>query len=101
VEETWAEALDGELTKPYALELCRFVTHERLHGPLPIYPPPHLVFHALNATPFDRVKAVIIGQVPPAPPQPYYTQEQNPCLLSCKLPSYRIMLILYCIAAGT
>jgi uracil-DNA glycosylase len=68
VEETWAEALDGELTKPYALELCRFVTHERLHGPLPIYPPPHLVFHALNATPFDRVKAVIIGQVPPAPP---------------------------------
>jgi uracil-DNA glycosylase len=63
VEETWAEALHGELRKPYALELCRFVAHERLHGPLPVYPPPHLVFHALNATPFDRVKAVIIGQV--------------------------------------
>ncbi|XP_066346330.1 uracil-DNA glycosylase, mitochondrial-like isoform X1 [Miscanthus floridulus] len=64
VEETWAEALHGELRKPYALELCRFVAHERLHGPLPVYPPPHLVFHALNATPFDRVKAVIIGQDP-------------------------------------
>ncbi|KAL6651818.1 hypothetical protein ACP70R_010743 [Stipagrostis hirtigluma subsp. patula] len=64
VEETWLEALPGELRKPYALELCRFVTHERLHGPLPVYPPPHLVFHALHATPFDRVKAVIIGQDP-------------------------------------
>ncbi|XP_066348278.1 uracil-DNA glycosylase, mitochondrial-like isoform X4 [Miscanthus floridulus] len=64
VEETWAEALHGELRKPCALELCRFVAHERLHGPLPVYPPPHLVFHALNATPFDRVKAVIIGQDP-------------------------------------
>ena len=63
VEETWAEALHGELRKPYALELCRFVAHERLHGPLSVYPPPHLVFHGLNATPFDRVKAVIIGQV--------------------------------------
>ncbi|CAD6261793.1 unnamed protein product [Miscanthus lutarioriparius] len=63
VEETWAEALHGELRKPYALELCRFVAHERLHGPLSVYPPPHLVFHALNATPFDRVKAVIIGQI--------------------------------------
>jgi len=67
VEETWVEALDGELRKPYALELCRFVTHERLHGPLPVYPPQHLVFHALNTTPFHRVKAVIIGQVPLPP----------------------------------
>ena len=67
MEETWVEALDGELRKPYALELCRFVTHERLHGPLPVYPPQHLVFHALNTTPFHRVKAVIIGQVPLPP----------------------------------
>uniref|UniRef100_A0A0E0DK23 Phytocyanin domain-containing protein n=1 Tax=Oryza meridionalis TaxID=40149 RepID=A0A0E0DK23_9ORYZ len=64
VEETWMEALPGELRKPYALELCRFVAHERLHSPVPVYPPPHLVFHALHATPFDRVKAVIIGQDP-------------------------------------
>ncbi|GJN26063.1 hypothetical protein PR202_gb13961 [Eleusine coracana subsp. coracana] len=64
VEETWLEALSGELRKPYALELCRFVTQERQHGRLPVYPPQHLVFHALNFTPFDRVKAVIIGQDP-------------------------------------
>ncbi|KAF8660399.1 hypothetical protein HU200_057981 [Digitaria exilis] len=64
VEETWVEALDGELRKPYALELCHFVAHERMHGPLPVYPPPHFVFNALNSTPFERVKAVIIGQDP-------------------------------------
>ncbi|GJN01354.1 hypothetical protein PR202_ga18616 [Eleusine coracana subsp. coracana] len=64
VEETWLQALQGELRKPYALELCRFVTQERQHGRLPVYPPQHLVFHALNFTPFDRVKAVIIGQDP-------------------------------------
>jgi uracil-DNA glycosylase len=64
VEETWLEALDGELRKPYALDLCRFVTHERTHGKVPVYPPTHLVFHALHTTPFNNVKAVIIGQVP-------------------------------------
>ncbi|KQJ85252.1 uracil-DNA glycosylase, mitochondrial [Brachypodium distachyon] len=64
VEETWLEALPGELRKPYALELCRFVAQERLHGKVPVYPPPHLVFHALHSTPFDNVKAVIIGQDP-------------------------------------
>ena len=64
MEETWLEALSGELRKPYALDLCRFVGHERMHGKVPVYPPPHLVFHALHTTPFHDVKAVIIGQVP-------------------------------------
>ncbi|XP_044968514.1 uracil-DNA glycosylase, mitochondrial [Hordeum vulgare subsp. vulgare] len=64
VEETWLEALSGELRKPYALDLCRFVAHERLHAKVPVYPPPHLVFHALHTTPFHDVKAVIIGQDP-------------------------------------
>uniref|UniRef100_A0ACD5WRA9 Uncharacterized protein n=1 Tax=Avena sativa TaxID=4498 RepID=A0ACD5WRA9_AVESA len=64
VEETWLEALSGELQKPYALDLCRFVAHERLHGKVPVYPPTHLVFHALHTTPFHNVKAVIIGQDP-------------------------------------
>lgn len=63
VEETWLEALPGELQKPYAMNLCRFVESE-LRGNVPIYPPPHLIFNALNSTPFDRVKVVIIGQDP-------------------------------------
>eukprot|EP00262_Sarcandra_glabra_P015066 TRINITY_DN4567_c0_g1_i1.p1 TRINITY_DN4567_c0_g1~~TRINITY_DN4567_c0_g1_i1.p1 ORF type:complete len:325 (-),score=48.51 TRINITY_DN4567_c0_g1_i1:428-1375(-) len=63
VEETWLEALPGELQKPYAKILCKFVGTEA-RGSVPIYPPPFLIFNALNSTPFDRVKAVIIGQDP-------------------------------------
>ncbi|CAL9080317.1 unnamed protein product [Musa acuminata var. zebrina] len=63
VEETWLEALEGELQKPYAKNLCRFVERE-MRGSVPIYPPPHLIFDALHRTPFHQVKAVIIGQDP-------------------------------------
>ncbi|THU58391.1 hypothetical protein C4D60_Mb03t13750 [Musa balbisiana] len=61
VEESWLEALPGELQKPYAKNLCRFVEREA-RGSVPIYPPPYLIFNALHLTPFDRVKVVIIGQ---------------------------------------
>ncbi|KAI3778615.1 hypothetical protein L2E82_07996 [Cichorium intybus] len=63
VEETWVEALPGEFQKPYAKKLSEFVETE-IQGPIPIYPPQHLIFNALNSTPFDKVKAVIIGQDP-------------------------------------
>ncbi|KAK2977806.1 hypothetical protein RJ640_006298 [Escallonia rubra] len=62
VEETWLEALPGEFQKPYAKKLCEFVESE-LSGSVPVYPPPHMIFNALNSTSFDRVKAVIIGQI--------------------------------------
>ncbi|KAL0336638.1 UNVERIFIED_CONTAM: Uracil-DNA glycosylase, mitochondrial [Sesamum radiatum] len=64
VGESWLEVLSGELQKPYALKLCEFVESEICHGSTPIYPPQHLIFNALNTTPFDWVKAVIIGQDP-------------------------------------
>lgn len=63
MEETWLKALKGELQKPYAKNLCRFVERE-VRGSVPIYPPPYLIFNALHSTPFDRVKVVIIGQDP-------------------------------------
>ncbi|CAN6481730.1 unnamed protein product [Victoria cruziana] len=63
VEDTWLEALPGEFQKPYMKNLCRFVECE-LGGKLAIYPPPFLIFNALNSTTFDRVKVVIIGQDP-------------------------------------
>uniref|UniRef100_A0A1J3JVU1 Uracil-DNA glycosylase n=1 Tax=Noccaea caerulescens TaxID=107243 RepID=A0A1J3JVU1_NOCCA len=66
VEESWLKALPGELDKPYAKALSDFLEREIIadsKGP-PIYPPQHLIFNALNTTPFDRVKAVIIGQDP-------------------------------------
>ncbi|CAN0923855.1 Uracil-DNA glycosylase, mitochondrial [Linum grandiflorum] len=64
VEETWLEALPGELQKPYAKTLCSFLESEIRGCGVPVYPPQHLVFNALNTTPFDRVKIVIIGQDP-------------------------------------
>ncbi|RXI04443.1 hypothetical protein DVH24_038717 [Malus domestica] len=41
----------------------KFVESE-LCGGVPIYPPTHLIFNALNSNSFDRVKAVILGQDP-------------------------------------
>ncbi|KAJ9709517.1 hypothetical protein PVL29_001141 [Vitis rotundifolia] len=64
VEETWLDALPGVFQKPYAKTLCRFLEREVCGSGVPIYPPQHLIFNALNSTPFDRVKAVIIGQDP-------------------------------------
>lgn len=69
VEETWLEALpEGELHKTYALRLCQFLHSEvscsSSSSEKAVYPPPHLIFNALNSTPFDRVKAVILGQDP-------------------------------------
>jgi len=65
VEETWLDAIPGELQKPYALTLSKFVESEISSGDDVVYPPTHLIFNALNSTPFDRVKAVILGQVRP------------------------------------
>ncbi|KAM5566465.1 uracil-DNA glycosylase, mitochondrial [Rosa sericea] len=67
VEGTWLTALPSELKKPYAVNLSKFVESEISGaggGGVPIYPPTHLIFNALNSTPFDRVKAVILGQDP-------------------------------------
>lgn len=63
VEESWLKALSEEFDKPYAENLCKFVETEICGGQVPIYPPPYLIFNALNSTPFDKVKAIILGQV--------------------------------------
>lgn len=64
VEDSWLEALPGELQKPYALNLCKFVESEICAAKLPVYPPTQLIFNALNSTPFHIVKVVILGQDP-------------------------------------
>jgi uracil-DNA glycosylase len=64
VENTWREVLPGELEKPYFKNLCKFVESEISNGSVAIYPPQHLIFNALNSTPFNTLKAVIIGQDP-------------------------------------
>ncbi len=63
LDSSWKEVLEDELQKPYMGHLAAFVKEERLKSG-PIYPPKELVFNALNETPFDRVRVVIVGQDP-------------------------------------
>jgi len=62
IEPTWKSSLQGEFEKEYFLKLTEFVKEEyRINT---IYPPGSLIFNAFNLCPFDKVKAVIIGQDP-------------------------------------
>jgi uracil-DNA glycosylase len=60
--ESWGGALGEELQKPYFKELTEFVEEERARGP--VYPLREEVFAALDATPYDQVKVLILGQDP-------------------------------------
>lgn len=60
--ESWLPVLGGELDQPYFKELLEFVEKERANGP--VYPPREQVFAALEATPFDQVKVLVLGQDP-------------------------------------
>ncbi len=60
--ESWRGVLGEELDRPYFTELLDFVEKERANGP--VYPPRAEVFAALEATPFDRVKVLVLGQDP-------------------------------------
>jgi uracil-DNA glycosylase len=59
----WKSALAPEFQKPYFTELENFLT-EALNKKKKIYPPIDLVFEALNKTPLDSVRVVILGQDP-------------------------------------
>ncbi len=61
-EKTWVSALDDEMQKPYFTELCDFVENE--YRQKTIFPPYEKIFNALETTPLDSVKCVILGQDP-------------------------------------
>jgi uracil-DNA glycosylase len=60
--DSWETALGEELDKPYFQQLTEFVEAERREHR--IFPPRAQVFAALEATGFDRVKVLILGQDP-------------------------------------
>lgn len=62
IEESWKRELAAEFEKPYFAELTEFVRNE--YSTTTIYPPAKLIFNAFDHCPFDKVKAVIIGQDP-------------------------------------
>jgi uracil-DNA glycosylase len=63
MHESWREVLGDELDQPYMAELRSFLVSEVAAGRR-FYPPAEQVFNALALTPFDAVRAVILGQDP-------------------------------------
>ncbi|MCV6614240.1 MAG: uracil-DNA glycosylase [Cellvibrionaceae bacterium] len=63
LEASWKALLEGEFEQPYMQQLRQFLQAEKQAGKT-IYPPGPLMFNALNTTPFDQVKVVILGQDP-------------------------------------
>lgn len=63
IHPTWKKALEAEFDQPYMHELRAFLKQEIKAGKN-IFPKPKEFFAAFNATPFDKVKVVIIGQDP-------------------------------------
>lgn len=68
LEDSWKNALRGEFEQPYMAQLREFLRTEKAAGK-EIYPPGPLIFNALNLTPLDQVKVVILGQDPYHGPQ--------------------------------
>ena len=58
----WDTVLADEFKKEYYLKLREFLKYEYSH--YEIYPDMYSIFNALKATPYSKVKAVIIGQDP-------------------------------------
>jgi uracil-DNA glycosylase len=63
LEDGWKARLAGEFAQAYMAALREFLLQRKRAGAV-IYPPGPLIFNALNSTPFDKVKVVILGQDP-------------------------------------
>ena len=63
MHESWLAVLGDELERPHMVQLREFLVAEQAAG-RGFYPPASLVFNALQLTPFDAVRAVILGQDP-------------------------------------
>ena len=62
IEESWKKELHDEWSKDYFVGLTNFVRNE--YATKQIFPPGRQIFAAFNATPFNEVKVVILGQDP-------------------------------------
>lgn len=63
LEASWKALLKSEFDKSYMQNLRAFLTAEKRAGKH-IFPPGGEIFAALDSTPLDKVKVVIIGQDP-------------------------------------
>ncbi len=63
LEASWKARVGAYLERPEMLALSEFLRAEKQAGKT-IYPPGSRIFAALDTTPFDAVKVVILGQDP-------------------------------------
>lgn len=63
LEPSWQAVLQDEFGQDYMRQLRAFLQSEKQAGKQ-IYPPGPLIFNALNSTPLDKVRVVILGQDP-------------------------------------
>lgn len=63
LESGWLEQLQAEFDKPYMQQLKAFLVAEKRKGKV-IYPKGEEYFNAMDSTPFEQVKVVILGQDP-------------------------------------
>lgn len=62
IHNSWQGILEEEFQKPYYQELRQFLKQE--YGTQTIYPDMYHIFEALEQTPYEKVKVVILGQDP-------------------------------------
>jgi len=63
LDESWLAELGSEFDQAYMQNLRAFLKKEKA-AHKQIYPPGKLIFNALNTTPLEHVKVVILGQDP-------------------------------------
>jgi uracil-DNA glycosylase len=63
LDQSWLERIGSEFEQPYMAELRRFLVGERERGKQ-IFPRASDWFRALDLTPIDRARVVILGQDP-------------------------------------
>ncbi|WP_316821049.1 uracil-DNA glycosylase [Pedobacter gandavensis] len=63
LDKSWQNHLEPEFNKAYMKALKTFLLQEKREGH-EVFPEQHDLFSALNHTPFDQVKVVILGQDP-------------------------------------
>ncbi|NER50781.1 MAG: uracil-DNA glycosylase [Symploca sp. SIO1A3] len=63
LEPSWKAVLEDVFATPNMQALKKFLKAEKAAGKI-IYPRGSLMFNAMNSTPFDQVKVVILGQDP-------------------------------------
>ncbi len=63
LEPGWLGQLQAEFEKPYMQQLRAFLQAEKSRRKV-IYPKGSEMFNALNSTPFEQVKVIILGQDP-------------------------------------